>query len=354
MHPTLLKKLLENTNLFVKYLQSSEKYKRRKFKSAALEWSYQIVNPLLATDVVSQVAFKSYIPNAKKFFLYFHHRQSFPNHIQFFRETSEIDVSELQTKLRQNFHQSQTQNDFTSFLSPSDSTPINFLMALSGRPDNFVRFLQNFNDAFLKSNEKVNLIIAFFPKNSEYDYSQAKSENELIVKSERKLQNEEEYDENADETQQGEKDVDFIQENIKALQKKHPNRKLKLVLLEKGKDFSRGIGLQEASKHVENKNEILFFCDVDLVFKPDILLHIRRNTVQGKRVYYPVFFSQYDPDVVYVEKPRPLTHFSFEELDGFWRFFSFGMFSIFKSDFDQTRGFKTDIKGWGLEDYEMV
>ena len=146
----------------------------------------------------------------------------------------------------------------------------------------------------------------------------------------------------------------FMRKAMNTLRAKYTKRLIELIVLEKGKEFSRGIGLQEASRQIENRNKILFFCDVDLVFAPDTLSLIRQNTVRGRRVYYPVFFSLYDPNVVYAEKERLGTHFSFEELDGIWRYFSYGMLSIYKSDFDRTEGFDVDICGWGLEDIEMV
>jgi len=339
MHVNLMNRLLENTNIYVKQIQSSS-YKRRRLTKASLEWSYHIVNPLLAVDAVSKIELR-YGTYAVKTNKYVHQRQYFPNHLQYFRETNEIDVEVLREKLRQNLPSNQ--------LVSTDSVVVNFLMALSGRPDNFIRFLQNFKDAFLTANEKVNLIVAFFPKNDDYDYKQTKSEsNELIVKSEQQ------YEEQQDSISKTINDVDFIRKTMDDYQSEYPERTFKLIMLEKGRAFSRGVGLQEASQNVENNNEILFFCDVDLVFTTDLLTHIRRNTVQRQRVYYPVFFSQYDPDVVYVEKPRPPTHFSFEELDGFWRYFSYGMLSIYKSDFDNTTGFNTKIQGWGLEDVEMV
>ena len=104
---------------------------------------------------------------------------------------------------------------------------------------------------------------------------------------------------------------------MNTLRAKPTERLIELIVLEKGKEISKGIGLQEASKRIKNRNEILFFCDVDLVFAPDTLTHIQRNTVRGRLVYYQVFFSQNDPDVVYAEKERSRAYFSFDELDGF-------------------------------------
>ena len=125
-----------------------------------------------------------------------------------------------------------------------------------------------------------------------------------------------------------------------------------------GAEFSRGAGLQLAAESVtrddSRSGEVLFFCDVDLVFTRDILSHIRRNTVVGRQVYYPVFFSQYDPALVYAQRARPQSPFSFDELDGFWRYFSYGMVALYSSDFARTPGFDLTIRGWGLEDVHLV
>ena len=346
IHINLMNKLLENTKSYVMQIQKKSYREQRWLKKMSLIYSYHIVNPLLAVDAISQVEL-SYRPqagatNTRK---YIYQRQYFPSNLQFFREIHKIDVDGLRTKLLHEFPRDQP-----VLFTPTDSTPINFLMALSGRSSNFVRFLQNFEEAFLSSNENVNLIVSFFPKKDDDDDRQSESDNELIIKSE----SDQQYEEQSDPNSRAVSDVEFIRNTIDSYQSKHPKRSFKLIILEKGTAFSRGIGLQEASKHVKNGNEILFFCDVDLVFARDMLNHIRRNTVRGEKVYYPVFFSQFDPDVVYVEKERPPTHFSFEELDGFWRYFSFGMLSIYKSDFARTIGFNTKIQGWGLEDVEMV
>jgi len=106
-------------------------------------------------------------------------------------------------------------------------------------------------------------------------------------------------------------------------------------------------------KQFANENEV-FFCDVDLIFSPDILLHIRRNTVRGKQVYYPVFFSQYNPQAFRNNKRQDKVQFRFDEHDGFWRSFSYGVVSMYKCDYDKTGGFDLSIKGWGLEDLLLV
>ena len=121
-----------------------------------------------------------------------------------------------------------------------------------------------------------------------------------------------------------------------------------------GMEFSRGAGLQRAADSIRESDEIIFFCDVDLVFSPEILTSIRRNTVQGDVVYYPVVFSQYNPDMVHAQREKRQSHFHFDELDGFWREFGYGMVSLYNSDFQKTVGFDLTLRGWGLEDVHLV
>ena len=308
-------------------------------KSVFYDWIYYHRNPLMSVDVFSKLVLRwngGMVRELKN--KYLHQRQHIAHSFHYFNEPNKIDFQKLRLSaqkynrngedFRIQFFKTETPQHPTSL---NNDTVINFLMALSGRRKIFLRFLENFETAFLQKNERVNLWISYFPK----EHLRVNKTAELIGGI---------FDE----------DALFMRKAINTLRAKYPERLIEVIVLEKGKVFSRGIGLQEASKRIENRNEILFFCDVDLVFAPDTLSHIRRNTVRGKRVYYPVFFSQYDPDVVYAEKERPRTHFSFEELDGFWRYFSYGMLSIYKSDFDRTEGFDVDIRGWGLEDIEMV
>ena len=339
IHPALFNQLVENTRLYAVKLIHSFEERIMSDCSFVLNSFYHVANPILSADILAKITLQcTTVENVKTFHRYITQRQFFPDHLQFFREVNKIDVLDLRANFQRNF-----QKPFLSLLLHTSSTPsITFLMALSARPRNFARFLQYFEDLFLSKNEKVNLIITLFSKS--FDGSQGNFAKDFNIKLD--------HEQIIDNDCHVEEDINLVQKKMATLQNRYPTRKLELDI--RRQDFSRGIGLQEANKHVDNENEILFFCDVDLVFTPDFLQRIRRNTIQGQRVYYPVFFSQYDPDIVNVKRPQPLTPFNFEEVDGFWRFYSFGMFSIYKSDFDQTRGFKTDIRGWGLEDVEMV
>uniref|UniRef100_H2Y4K7 Hexosyltransferase n=1 Tax=Ciona savignyi TaxID=51511 RepID=H2Y4K7_CIOSA len=317
MHPTLKRVLVDDTNDFIRVLQSRVNNAYAKLKEVDFVNTYYLVNPLYSMDTISllQCTLSSGPGSSRKTTQHVsvHHRHRFTS-VVFLSEHNEICNNNCE--------------DIFSKLAPplklSESTTINFLTALSGRPDNFIRFLNNFENSFLTRGEKVNLIVTYFPAAIETEQAQMGN------------------------------DARFISENMNRLQTTYPESRIVVITLEAGTEFSRGYGLQVAAKNVRSADEILFFCDVDLVFAPEILHHIRLNTIQNKQVYYPVFFSQYDPDVVYVEIPKPQSYFVFTELAGFWRHFSYGMVSIYASDFDKTNGFDLSIRGWGLEDIHLV
>ena len=118
--------------------------------------------------------------------------------------------------------------------------------------------------------------------------------------------------------------------------------------------FNRGKGLQIGAQSRKD-SDIIVFMDVDLVFDEKYIHRIQRNVIQGKRAYFPVFFSQFDPELVYDSNHlKPKTPWSLNERDGFWRIYSYGMVAIYKSDFDKTGGFNLDISGWGEEDLQFA
>lgn len=198
-------------------------------------------------------------------------------------------------------------------------TRVNFILPLCGRYKTFLQFMHNFEDVCLKKNENVSLVVMLF---------------------------------RSDQDDRSEETISFIH----TLQEKYPDFKLKVVSIQG--TFSRGVALQRGSVlHAED--DLLFFIDVDMYVHPDTLQRIRLNTVEGKSVYYPIVFSQYDPQLVCekdnssVCSPR-VTPFAFDSQSGSWRLFGYGIAAMFNSDFRRVGGFDLDIKGWGKEDVGLA
>lgn len=198
-------------------------------------------------------------------------------------------------------------------------TRVNFVLPLCGRYKTFLQFMHNFEDVCLKKNENVSLVVMLF---------------------------------RSDQDDRSEETISFIH----TLQEKYPDFKLKVVSIQG--TFSRGVALQRGSV-MYAEDDLLFFIDVDMYVHPDTLQRIRLNTVEGKSVYYPIVFSQYDPQLVCekdnssVCSPRA-TPFAFDSQSGSWRLFGYGIAAMFTSDFRRVGGFDLDIKGWGKEDVGLA
>lgn len=109
--------------------------------------------------------------------------------------------------------------------------------------------------------------------------------------------------------------------------------------------FTRAL-VRNMGAQAHDKNDLLFFIDVDLVFSQDVLLRIRLNTIQNRQVYFPIVLSEFNP------KYR-LDNVSHSTDLGYWRYVGYGMVAAYKSDFDTSGGFNNNIKGWGSEDTKL-
>nr|XP_002130637.1 chondroitin sulfate synthase sqv-5 isoform X1 [Ciona intestinalis] len=148
------------------------------------------------------------------------------------------------------------------------------------------------------------------------------------------------------------------------------------------RQFSRGAGLQLGSL-VAGINDIVFFMDIDMIVTPNLVAQCRRNVKHGKQAWYPIPYSQYDPDRQCYDgslarsvdersilngadpagdsslgrsgaretiRQTPLT---LEEDRGFWRDFGYGIACFYNTDFVSSGGFDLSIEGWGEEDVRL-
>ncbi|XP_074547028.1 chondroitin sulfate N-acetylgalactosaminyltransferase 1-like [Halichoeres trimaculatus] len=189
--------------------------------------------------------------------------------------------------------------------------PINIIVPLFGRTDKFKQFMNNFREVGVRQDGRVHLTVVYFGKEQ---MSEVRSTLENTSR-----------------------EVNFKN----------------YTLLQLDEEFSRGRGLDVGARAWKGDNVLLFFCDVDVYFTADFLNSCRLNTEPGKKVFYPVLFSQYNPTLIYgsPEHIPPVEQQLVIKTDsGFWRDFGFGMTCQYRSDFINIGGFDIDIKGWGGED----
>lgn len=224
---------------------------------------------------------------------------------------------------------------------------IHFILPLSGRQETFGRFMKNYEDIVLKTNEAVSLIVVvYLDTNSPLDYKNTENLVNYYV--------------------------DMYGKDIK-------------VVMMGTETFSRGAALTEGLKLCSD-DDLVFFIDVDMMFNFDTLRRIRIHTIKYHQVYFPVVFSEYNNEVVnsddynkllgdtVVDEPDP------EEMEeepeeeeiktekdlinlkyskgitnelGYFRQYGFGILAMYKCDFERVGGFDLKIKGWGMEDVQM-
>lgn len=187
---------------------------------------------------------------------------------------------------------------------------VHFIIPLAGRYETFARFMENFEKICLKTQENVKLLVVYFPS------IEAPSKHKTL---------------------------------IQRYQELYPEAEL--LWIDALGDFSRGLGLTLGANQFD-KTSLLFFCDVDLLFDGEFLNRCRGNAKLGKQVYYPMVFSQFDPNATYAN-PQSINHFNLGKNAGFWRTYAFGIVCMYQNDLRVVGGFDTTIRGWGLEDVEL-
>ncbi|CAF1090399.1 unnamed protein product [Rotaria sordida] len=212
-------------------------------------------------------------------------------------------------------------NTNTTIILPSLPVPIHMIVPVSGRLPTLKRLLTNFDHIVMCSNDSDLLNVHLY----------------IILM------------ETAEDS--GER-MSTLANYIKKFVQKYQSSRIHLIEVENG-NFTRGYARSYGASRF-NDTDLLFFIDLDMVFTRDLFPRIRYHTILNKQVYFPIIFSQYDPN--YWETIQSSLNFSSFTLRGdigYWRLYGFGMLGIYKVDLGQIGSWNVGISGWGKEDVEI-
>jgi len=139
-----------------------------------------------------------------------------------------------------------------------DTKLVHFIVAVPGLTSNLRRFLSNFEDVCVHGSDRAYLLIVVCSNNT--------------------------------------KEMEAVRSAAKVVQHRHRDT-VHIRVVHTRRSFDLALALDLGSRQLPG-SALIAFTDIDVRFSRAALRRCQLHTVENHQVYYPVVFSQYDPDII--------------------------------------------------------